>query len=86
MSRYIKTISNGNTTLDALETEALIEGFSANSRALLGNAAARFGWLKTVTTMETAGQTIVGPAYHDANASLTGVMDGVVGWVKDGGH
>jgi hypothetical protein len=83
---HIRTISNGATTLDALETEALFDGFSAESRALLGNAAARFGWLKTITTMETAGRTIIGPAYRDANVSLTGVMDGVVGWVKDGGR
>jgi hypothetical protein len=53
---------------------------------LLGDAAARFGWLKTITTMETAGRTIVGPAYGDANASLIGTMDGVLEWVEDGGR
>jgi putative ATP-dependent endonuclease of OLD family len=83
---HIRTISNGNTTLDALETEALLDGFSADSRMLLGTAAARFGWLKTVTTMEAAGRTIVGPTYSDANASLTGVMDGLVDWVQNGGR
>ena len=81
---HIGTLSRGVQTLDALETEALIDGLSADSRAFLGNAAARFGWLKTITTMEIAGRTIVGPAYRDANASLTGVIDGVVGWVVDG--
>lgn len=81
---HIKTISNGATTLGDLETEALIDGLTPNSRTLLGNAAARFGWLKTITTMETAGRTIVGPAYGEADASLTGVMDGVLDWVEDG--
>lgn len=83
---HIKTISNGTTTLHDLETEALIDGLSPDSRTLLGNAAARFGWLKTITTMEIAGRTIVGPAYGDANASLTGIMDGVLEWVEDGGR
>jgi hypothetical protein len=83
---HVRTLSNGSATLDALETEALLDGLSAESRTLLGNAAARFGWLKTVTTMEAAGRTVVGPAYSDANASLTGVMDGLVDWVQDGGY
>ena len=81
---HIKTISNGAQTLDGLETEALIDGFSADSRVLLGNAAARFGWLKTITAMEVAGRTIVGPAYGESKTSLTGVMDGVLNWVEDG--
>lgn len=81
---HIKTISNGATTLGDLETESLFNGLTPNSRTLLGNAAARFGWLKTITTMETAGRTIVGPAYGEADASLTGVMDGVLDWVEDG--
>jgi hypothetical protein len=83
---HIKTISKGATTLPDLETEALIEGLGVDSRTLLGNAAARFGWLKTITTMETAGRTIVGPAYGDADASLTAVIDGVLDWVEDGGR
>lgn len=83
---HIRTISNGAKTLDDLENEALIDGLGLDSRTLLGNAAARFGWLKTITTMETAGRTIVGPAYGDADASLTGIMDGVLEWVEDGGR
>ncbi len=83
---HIKTISNGTKTLNDLETEALIDGLSHESRTLLGNAAARFGWLKTITTMEIAGRTIVGPAYGDADASLTGIMDGMLEWIEDGGR
>ena len=81
---HIRTASDGTWTLEAVEAEAVIDGLSADSRAFLGNAAARFGWFKTITTMEIAGRTIVGPAYRDANASLTGVIDGVVCWVEDG--
>lgn len=81
---HVKTISGGAKALGDLETEALIDGLSPDSRALLGRAAARFGWLKTISTMETAGRTIVGPAYGKADASLTGVMDGVLDWVEDG--
>ena len=83
---HIRTISNGTKTLNDLETEALFDGFGLDSRTLLGNAAARFGWLKTITTMELAGRTIVGPAYGDADASLTDVMDAVLDWVEDGGR
>lgn len=81
---HVKTISNGTTSLSDLEMEALLDGFSPDTGVLLGNAAARFGWLKTITAMETAGRTIVGPAYGETNASLTGVMDGVLDWVEDG--
>ncbi|RFC65848.1 ATP-dependent nuclease [Mesorhizobium denitrificans] len=81
---HVKTISNGATSLSDLEIEVLLDGLSPDSRTLLGNAAARFGWLKTITTMETAGRTIVGPAYDDTDISLTGVMDGVLDWVADG--
>jgi putative ATP-dependent endonuclease of OLD family len=83
---HVKTISNGTATLHDLEAEALFRGLSPASRTLLGNAAARFGWLKTITTMETAGRTIVGPAYGEADASLTTVMDDVLDWVEDGGR
>ena len=81
---HIKTISNGATTLDDLESGALFSGLSSASRTLLGNAAARFGWLKTISTKETAGRTIIGPAYRQVHASLTSVMDGVLDWVEDG--
>lgn len=81
---HIKTISNSSVTLDALGVDASTTGFNAANRTLLGNAAARFGWLKTISTMETAGRTIVGPSYAAANASLTSVMDGVLDWVEDG--
>lgn len=81
---HVKTISGGTKALGDLETEALIDGLSPDSRALLGNAAARFGWLKTISTMETAGRAIVGPAYGNSDASLTSVMDGVLDWVEDG--
>jgi putative ATP-dependent endonuclease of OLD family len=83
---HVKTISNATKTLHDLETEALFHGLSSASRTLLGNAAARFGWLKTISTMETAGRTIVGPAYGEADASLTNVMDGVLDWIEDGGR
>lgn len=81
---HIKSISGGTKALGDLETEAVIDGLSPDSRALLGNAAARFGWLKTISTMETAGRTIVGPAYAAAESSLTSVMDAVLDWVEDG--
>jgi hypothetical protein len=81
---HVKTISNGTTSLNDLEMEVLLDGLNLDSRTVLGDAAARFGWLKTITTMETAGRTIVGPAYDDTDDSLTGVMDGVLDWVADG--
>jgi hypothetical protein len=83
---HIKTISKNAKTLQDVENEALIGGLSPDTRVLLGNVAARFGWLKTITTMETAGRSIVGPAYADADASLTSVMDGILDWVEHGGR
>ena len=47
-------------------------------------AAARFGWLKTITAMETAGRAIVGPAYSEADVSFTGVINGLLEWIEDG--
>lgn len=83
---HIRTISNNAASLKDVESEALIDGLGLDTRTLLGNAAARFGWLKTISTMETAGRTIVGPAYSESDDSLTDVMDGVLDWVEDGGR
>ncbi|MEY9594368.1 putative ATP-dependent endonuclease of OLD family [Bradyrhizobium yuanmingense] len=83
---HIQTISNNAASLKDVESEALIDGLGLDTRRLLGNAAARFGWLKTISTMETAGRTIVGPAYSETDDSLTDVMDGVLDWVEDGGR
>lgn len=83
---HIQTISNNAASLKDVESEALIDGLGLDTRTLLGNAAARFGWLKTISTMETAGRTIVGPAYSETDDSLTDVMDGVLDWVEDGGR
>jgi len=68
MAEYIKSKSNGQVTLEAIEAERLNGGYTAASRTLLGLAARnnKNGWFKSVSGFQEIARDIVGP--HIANA------------------
>ncbi|ETF03027.1 chromosome segregation protein SMC [Advenella kashmirensis W13003] len=68
MAQHIKSKSNGQVTLDQIETEGLISGYTPASRELLGLAARnnKNGWFKSVSSFQEIAKDIVGP--HIANA------------------
>lgn len=81
---HIKTISKESKTLAEIQAEPLIAGLEGNSRKFLGDAAARWGWLKTISAMERAGRDIVGPVFAEAGEDLTSVVNDMFDWIEDG--
>lgn len=77
---HLQNISSNATGLATIEQEMANGGLSATSRATLGNAAARYGWLKTQSAMEVAARDIVGPVYRQCHPALIGVVDGLWTW------
>ncbi len=77
---HIVNVSAKAASLATIEAELTVGALGAASRKVLGNAAARYGWLKTQTSMEIVGFVIVGPAYKQCRPSLTSVIDGLWRW------
>ncbi|TPN16345.1 DUF2813 domain-containing protein [Mesorhizobium sp. B2-1-3] len=77
---HIENVSAKATNLATIEAELATGTLSLASRTVLGNAAARYGWLKTQSAMETVGNDIIGPVRQQCQPSLTNVLDGLWGW------
>lgn len=77
---HIENISTKAVSLAAIEAELASGTLSTTSRAVLGNAAARYGWLKTQSAMEIVGKDVLGPARLQCQPSLTNVLNGLWGW------
>lgn len=77
---HIENVSAKATILAAIEAELAAGTLSLASRTVLSNAAARYGWLKTQSAMETVGNDIVGPVYQQCQPSLNGVLSGLWDW------
>jgi hypothetical protein len=79
---HVLNVSGGHTNLVVIEAEIASGVLGVPSRTILGNAAARYGWLKTQSLMEIVGTDIVGPVYTQCDASLTGVIGGLWTWAS----
>jgi hypothetical protein len=86
VAAHIKTISKEAKTLQAIEIEPLVGDLEPDSRKFLGDAAAKYGWFKTLSVMERAGRDIVGPAFAKSHDDLTGVVEALLDWIEDGGR
>jgi len=84
VNEHIKSISQNQKDLSSIQTEILIEGATADTRAILGRAARtkKSGWFKSVTWMEDAARDIVGPDLENANAEFRGLVDDVLSWTS----
>jgi putative ATP-dependent endonuclease of the OLD family len=79
---HVENVSAKAASLAAIEAEFAAGTLGAASRTVLGNAAARHGWLKTQTSMEVVGHVIVGPVHAQCQSSLTDVINGLWLWAK----
>jgi len=77
MNQHIQTRSNGHASLDSIEIERLMSGYSINSRALLGQASRirGSGWFKSLTSYQEIALDIVGPSLPLAEPLFKGVTD-----------
>ncbi len=77
MSQHIQTRSDGRATLDSVETERLMNGYSVDDRALLGQASRinKSGWFKSLTCYQEIALSIVGPSLPYAEPGFRDVTD-----------
>lgn len=76
MDQHIKTRSEGRWTLDSIELEGLISGYSAEARSVLGAASRiKSGWFKSVSAYQEIARSIVGPATPHSEAGFKAVTD-----------
>lgn len=72
MNEHIQTRSQGRVTLNDIQDERLVDGYSPAKRELLG-AASRIrnsGWFKSLTTYQEVARDIVGPSLQNAEAGF----------------
>lgn len=83
---HVRSRSNGQVTLDAIEAARLVGGYPPEMRALLGQASrvARNGWFKTVSTYELVGRTIVGPNARLCDDGFREVLTQLWNWTHAG--
>jgi hypothetical protein len=88
VNEHIKSASQNVKDLTAIRTEALLDGFSVESRAILGKAARtkRAGWFKSVTWMEEVARDIVGPDLANADAGFRELVESIFAWACDAGE
>lgn len=88
INEHIKSVSHNAKDLKAIQTEALIDGITADSREVLGKAARtrKAGWFKSVTWMEDVARDIVGPDLANADAGFQEVVRNIFVWVSNGGE
>lgn len=84
MAEHIRSKSNGQVTLDAIEAERLNGGFTPASRALLGLAARnnKNGWFKSVSGFQEIAKDVVGPHIANAEEGFVQITNQLWGWTS----
>ncbi|KAF4558093.1 AAA family ATPase [Pseudomonas sp. CES] len=75
MNEHIQTRSQGRVTLNDIQGERLVDGYSPERRELLGTASRirNSGWFKSLTTYQEVARDIVGPSLQMADEGFTAV-------------
>lgn len=84
MAEHIKSKSNGRITLEEIEVERLLDGYTPANRALLGLAARnnKNGWFKSVTCFQEIARDIVGPQLANAEPGFREITNALWGWTS----
>ncbi len=80
---HIKSKSNGKVSLDDVEFELVLEGFSGETKTLLGLASRTKGggWFKSVTAFQQVATEIVGPHLDTADADFLELINKFRAWI-----
>lgn len=83
VAEHISSKSNGQSTLNAVESESLIAGYEEATKALLGKASRirGSGWFKSVTTYQEVANDIVGPNLATAEAGFQEIIEQLRAWI-----
>ena len=84
MGDHVKSKSNGQVTLEAIEAERLNGGYTPASRVLLGLAARnnKNGWFKSVSGFQEIAKDVVGPHLPNAEAGFIQIANALYGWTS----
>jgi len=84
VAEHIRSKSNGQTTLDAIERDRLLEGYTPATRVLLGTASRirGSGWFKSVTTYQEVAREIVGPHLGTSEAGFSAAINQLWNWTR----
>jgi putative ATP-dependent endonuclease of the OLD family len=88
INAHIKSVSKNAKDLDTICREALFDGFTRESRLILGKAARtrKAGWFKSVTWMEDVARDIVGPDLVKADAGFKALVEDIFAWSENAGE
>lgn len=78
----IQSQSNGAKTLNSVFQEGLLDGYSVDTRTVLGLASRRrnSGWYKSITKFESIAKDIVGPNIGTADAAFVALVGQLFRW------
>lgn len=84
INQHIQTKSDGRTSLDNVEMERIISGYSVRTRELLGQASRirNSGWFKSLTCYQEIALKIVGPTLPQAESALKRLTDELWGFTS----
>lgn len=84
MAEHIKSKSNGQVSLDAIEAEWMNGGYTPASRALLGLAARnnKNGWFKSVSGFQDIAKNIIGPHIQNAEPGFKEIANQLWRWMN----
>jgi putative ATP-dependent endonuclease of OLD family len=79
---HIRTRSEGKLTLNQVQFEGMIAGYTDETRIALGAASRirKAGWFKSISKMEGVARDIIGPYWTDADAGFTVILSGLYLW------
>jgi putative ATP-dependent endonuclease of the OLD family len=82
VAKHIETRSQGKVKLVDIEAEFLINGFTQDSKVLLGQAARipKAGWFKSISKMEGISRDIVGPHLDQCETHFKDTLNGIFDW------
>jgi hypothetical protein len=83
VNEHIKSKSGGKIDLGDVEVERIFEGFSTNTKTLLGIASKTKGngWFKSVTAFQEVAKEVVGPNLSAANADFQELIKKLHAWI-----
>lgn len=83
VNEHIKSKSGGKVDLNAVELEPILEGFSAETKTLLGIASKTKGngWFKSVTAFQEVAKDVVGPHLAAADPDFQELINKLHSWI-----
>ncbi|MEG9883693.1 MAG: AAA family ATPase [Hyphomicrobiales bacterium] len=84
---HIQSRATNGETLQGIQTQALIDGYNAQTRDVLAGASSirKKGWFKQLSWMEQAAREIIGPDLPNADANFRGAVETVCRWAGNAG-